>query len=101
MEEANCKRRIAELEQRVYQLSNRVTALEAVQPHMATKGEMISSRGIFNFHFGRRKSKNPDNPHWINSDKNFAIALVAVIAFTLFLTPTVITLLQSLYACLI
>lgn len=95
-EQCEKDRRIAELEQQVFQLSCRVAALEAVQPHMATKAEMIKSRGIFNFHFGRRKSKNPENKYWINSDANFALALIAVSVLTLVLAPTVVSLLTAL-----
>ncbi|MDE2635730.1 MAG: hypothetical protein OXI30_05140 [Chloroflexota bacterium] len=98
MEQIDYQNRIAELERQVYHLSNRVTALEAVQPHMATKAEMIASRGIFNFHFGRRKRKTADNTYWINNDRNFAIALIAVSILTLILTPTVIDLLATLFA---
>ncbi len=68
MEHIDYQNRIAELEQLVYQLSNRVTALEAVQPHMATKADMIASRGIFNFHFGKRKSKDAGSSFWLDSN---------------------------------
>lgn len=97
-EQTDSQARITELEQQVFQLSCRVTALEAVQPHMATKADMIKSRGIFNFHFGRRKSKKPENNYWINNDTNFAIALIVVSVLTLFLAPTVVSLLTALIA---
>lgn len=82
-EQLDKDRRIAELEQQVYHLSNRVTALEAVQPHMASKAEMIASRGIFNFHFGRRKSKDADPMRPI--ERNFDLLNLAVISFAAFL----------------
>ena len=97
-EQLDKDRRIIELEQQVYHLSNRVAALEAVQPHMATKAEMIASRGIFNFHFGKRKSKDAEKTYWINNNVNFAIALIAVSVLTLVLAPTVVGLLTALFA---
>lgn len=90
--------RIAELEQQVFQLRIRLAALEAVQPHMATKAEMIKSRGIFNFHFGGRKRKNPEKSYWINSNANFAMALLVVSVLTLVLTPAVVGVLTALFA---
>ncbi len=86
-EQLDKDRRIAELEQQVFQLSCRVTALEAVQPHMATKAEMIASRGIFNLHFGRRKRKDADPMRRIERDfhlLNLAIIPLAVILWILF-----------------
>lgn len=90
---------IAELEQSVQQLRERVARLEAVQPHMASKADMIEARG--DVRADGRKRKYSHNPYWINNNKNFAIALAAVVVFTLFFTPTVITLVQALYACLL
>lgn len=90
--------RMAELERTVHQLSSRLAALEAVQPHMATKAEMIKSRGIFNFHFGGRKRKNAEKTYWINNDANFAMALLVVSVVTLFLAPTVVGVLITLFA---
>lgn len=75
-EQLDKDRRIAELEQQVFQLSCRVTALEAVQPHMATKAEMIASRGIFNFHFGKRKSKDESAAPFVDLD--FSSFLIAI-----------------------
>ena len=75
-EQLDKDRRIAELEQQVFQLSCRVTALEAVQPHMATKAEMIASRGIFNLHFGRRKSKDEHAAPFVGLD--FSSFLIAI-----------------------
>lgn len=98
MEQIDYQNRIAELELQVYHLSNRVTALEAVQPHMATKAEMIASRGIFNFHFGRCKRKNAKKTYWINDDVNFAIALIAVSVLTLILAPAVVGLMAACFA---
>lgn len=91
MEQIDYQNRIAELERQVYHLSNRVVALEAVQPHMATKAEMIASRGIFNFHFGRRKSKDASSDFWLDSKLNFLL---------LALTPPVLVLLIMLFATL-
>ena len=96
--DSQSQNRIAELEQQVFQLSCRVAALEAVQPHMATKAEMIKSRGIFNFHFGGRKRKNADKTYWINNDANFAMVLLVVSVLTLFLTPVVVGILTALFA---
>ena len=92
-EQLDKDRRIAELEQQVFQLSCRVTALEAVQPHMATKAEMIKSRGIFNFHFGKRKSKDAGSEHWIDSKFNFLLVILIppmlILLITLLLLPLI------------
>ncbi len=90
--------RIAELERTVHQLSCRVTALEAVQPHMATKAEMVQSRGSFNFHFGRRKRKETDKTYWINNDLNFALALAVMVVLVLTFAPVVVDVLFALFA---
>ena len=97
-EQCEKDRRIAELERTVHQLSCRVAALEAERPHMATKAEMIASRGIFNFHFGRRKSKETDKTYWINNNLNFALALAVVVILVLKLAPLAADLLASLFA---
>ena len=97
-EQTDSQARITELEQQVFQLSCRVTALEAERPHMATKAEMIRSRGIFNFHFGRRKSKETDKTYWINNNLNFALALAVVVILVLTLAPLAADLLASLFA---
>lgn len=89
--------RIAQLEQTVQQLRERVAALEAVQPHMATKAEVLDSRDPPRFRLARRKRKFAENTHWINSDRNFAFALTAALLLTLLLAPTVVTVLATLF----
>ena len=98
MEQIDYQNRNAERERQVFQLSTRVSALEVVQPHLATKAELIQSRGIFNFHFGGRKRKKPEMTYWINNDANFAIALLVVSVLTLFLAPRVVGVLTALFA---
>ena len=88
--------RIAQLEQTVGQLRERIAALEAVQPHMATKADLVDSKTAPRFSFGGRKRKNAENTYWINNDRNFAFTLMAVIVLTLILAPTVASLLAAL-----
>ncbi len=92
-EQTDPQARIAELERQVFQLRSRVAALEAVQPHMATKAEMIASRGIFNFHFGKRKSKDAGSAHWIDSNFNFLLLILIppmlILLITLLLLPLI------------
>ena len=59
---------------------------------------MIASRGIFNFHFDKRKRKSAEKTYWINDNVNFAIALITVSVLTLILAPAVVGLMAAFFA---
>lgn len=95
-ESASDKARIAYLENKVQQLSERVVVLETERQFMATKAEMIESRGLLNINIGSRKRKDVSRDHWINNDLNFILATIVMCAVVWTLTPVVLRLLQSL-----
>ncbi|MDE2775508.1 MAG: hypothetical protein OXI77_06170 [Chloroflexota bacterium] len=71
--------RIAHLEQTVQHLRERLAALEAVQPHMATKADAIRSSWLphIRISIGRGKRKHESGPSWISNDANLLLAIIA------------------------
>lgn len=96
-EETPTQVRIAQLEHTVQQLRERLAALEAVQPHMATKAELIESSAAPRFGARGHKRKKAENSYWINDDVNFLIALIGVAILTVLLAPTAVRLLAALF----
>ena len=100
-ESASDKARIAYLENKVQQLSERVVVLETERQFMATKAEAIESRGLLNINIGSRKRKDDTRGHWINSDLNFVLATIILCLVAWTLTPLAIRIVQSLASSLV
>ena len=96
----NCQSqaRIMQLERIIQQQGERIAALEAARPYMATKADVIQSSPEPRFKFGGRKRKRAFETYWINNDVNFAVALIVVAVLALLLPPIVIGLAAAVFA---
>lgn len=78
MDERAYQERIDELENQVFQLSLRLTRLEAERPYMATKADAIRSSWLphISINIGRGKRKKESGEPWINNDANLLMAII-------------------------
>lgn len=78
MDEQTYQQRIDELENQVFQLSLRLTRLEAERPYMATKADAIRLSWLphISISIGRGKRKNESGQSWISNDANLLLAII-------------------------